>query len=238
MKNPNNTRKLSFDLPGGEKAWFVLDLTYHSTLPEGMAESDLADLILAPLPVPCTRLTGSILLTPNGFSCHSYCEHYTFRWTADFHHKILLLDLLTVVKDQRGKGIGFHLFSHLVEWYGRYSFHHIRLSAEGGWIMNEPYRWNRLPDAGIRQTPEQNGYYTWGRFGFEMYSPDDIKKYQSWNKYFRCQEKNFPQLLLTENDRKKWKRLGFAWGGKFYLAPDSINQICWEHYRQSRIVSK
>ena len=147
MKNPNNTRKLSFDLPGGEKAWFVLDLTYHSTLPEGMAESDLADLILAPLPVPCTRLTGSILLTPNGFSCHSHCEHYTFRWTADFHHKILLLDLLTVVKDQRGKGIGFHLFSHLVEWYGRYSFHHIRLSAEGGWIMNEPYRWNRLPDA-------------------------------------------------------------------------------------------
>lgn len=231
--NPLNEKNLPFDLPGGGKAEILLDFTYWQTIPSNIQEKDIAAFLQAPLPIACSRLGGTIRFTEESFSGHCYCELYEFKWATDFRNEVLLIYLLNVEKSQQGKGIGFHLFAHQLDWCRRFSIKHIRLFAEGGWLVGTDQRWELLPLKGLRQIPEQNGYYTWGRFGFEMY-PQYKGRFQSWNNYFKCQGARFPQLLFNESDRRKWKDLGFSWRGKFNVDPASSNTKSWERYVSSR----
>ena len=72
---------------------------------------------------------------------------------------------------------------------------------------------------------EWQGYYTWGRLGFEMDWPDH-EELMTMLKTLKRQETCLWELLSSPDGQDLWRRDGFTWHGSFYLY-DQSKSLKW-----------
>jgi hypothetical protein len=132
----------------------------------------------------------------------------------DFENKVIANVFLRV--NAAGNGTGKRLLMNQITEARSFAFKKINLYASGGEEMGGNTEWN--------------GYYTWGRFGFEMILEDQAK-FNLWRKKFNRDEESLYDLLLTQEGRALWLEEGFSWHGEFDLDEKSITSKRFERYQ-------
>lgn len=114
---------------------------------------------------------------------------------------------------QQGKGFGSKMFASLVKNASGLGVSEIRGDLSRTTAAE-------AKEHGIRQ---ENGYYSWPRFGFD----GSVKGLG--DKSMKVSE-----LMKTDSGRKWWKENGTTFSGVFDLKPGSTSMKAWEAYRKAK----
>ena len=124
----------------------------------------------------------------------------------NFGIRVIFNDFLEINKEIQGNGIGTRLLCNQVKEARIRNFRRLDVSAMG-------------PDG---TDTNWQGYYTWGRLGFEMDTADH-EDLMIMLRRLKREENNLWELLLHAYGQELWRRDGFTWHGSFYLHNDSQN---------------
>jgi GNAT superfamily N-acetyltransferase len=122
----------------------------------------------------------------------------------NFGLRVIFNDFLEINKEIQGNGVGTRLLCNQVKEARIRNFRRLDVSAMG-------------PDG---SDTNWQGYYTWGRLGFEMDTADH-EDLMAMLQRLKRKETCLWELLLHTDGQNLWRRDGFTWHGSFYLHDDS-----------------
>lgn len=131
----------------------------------------------------------------------------------------LYVDLFRLQQGSKGANIGFKRMIKQIEEAVRLGFKRISLWAFGD----------------FSQFPLWDGYIVWGKYGFTMYEPDEINKFNLQmidERLPHCTTVNI--LVSTKEGTALWKHIGESWEGEFYLDSRSDNMKLYTQYGKDR----
>ena len=148
------------------------------------------------------------------------CDLYFIQQTIDFNLKIISNDLMHAKSEDNN--IVTSLFLSQVKQARKMGFTALYAQAQ-----------SREYDTGI-ESIEWEGYFRWARLGYQMYLPEDIKRFNLILKNATPPrpEVTLSGLVLSDKDDQGyefWKKLqsNFTWSAKFELADgsESMNHL-------------
>ena len=149
--------------------------------------------------MPAPNITNArVIITPtygSALNVKIKTDQYEVARNMDF--EIGRIDNNYMHVEEKGKGIGTHLFLNQVQAALQHGFRRLYMVA---FAPSDDLAWY--------------GYYFWANLGFEN---ADIDEYRDWAAAMGRKEATLSELMQSESGRELWKNTGITWIGNFYL---------------------